>query len=168
MGAARVGSSLDKGSFARVEAVYRAEGKRMWRAVFLYAHDSSVADEAVAEAFAQVLRRGDAVRSVDKWVWSTAFRVARGMLAARSQLPLAGPAVEGATPAAAEAIEMRELVARLPETQRSCVVLYYFADRPVSEVASILGTSSSAVGVHLYRGRKALRTMMGEDTDVEP
>jgi RNA polymerase sigma-70 factor (ECF subfamily) len=168
MGVASVGSSLDRGSFARVEAVYRAEGKKLWRAVFLYAHDSSIADEAVAEAFAQVLRRGEGVRSIDKWVWASAFRIARGMLASRSQLYLTEPAVERATPADAEAIEMRELVARLPETQRSCIVLYYFADRPVSEVASILGTSSSAVGVHLYRGRKALRRMMGEDTDVEP
>jgi RNA polymerase sigma-70 factor (ECF subfamily) len=168
MGAASVGSSLDKESFARVEAVYRAEGQKMWRAVFLYSHDPGVADEAVAEAFAQALRRGGAINTVDKWVWATAFRVARGMLASRSQLYLTGPAMERATPADAEAIEMRELVARLPETQRSCIVLYYFADRPVSEVASILGTSSSAVGVHLYRGRKTLRKMMGEDADVEP
>lgn len=163
-----MGSSLDKGSFARVEAVYRAEGERMWRAVFLYARDSGVADEAVAEAFAQALRRGDAVRAVDRWVWATAFRVARGMLASRSQPYSVGRTGDEATHADSDAIEMRELVARLPEMQRSCIVLFYFADRPVSEVASILGASSSAVGVHLYRGRKALRRMIGEDTDVEP
>lgn len=167
MGTASVGSKPDRDTLAKIELVYRAEGKKLWRAVFLYAQDSSVADEAVAEAFAQALRRGDALRSVERWVWATAFLVARGMLASRTELHSSGLLVDAGASADIDGSEMRELIARLPETQRSCIILYYFADHPVSEVASILGTSSSAVGVQLYRGRQALRKMMEEDTGVE-
>ncbi len=43
--------------------LYEREGPRMWRAVFAYAQDRAVIDDAVAEAFAQCLRRGEEVRS---------------------------------------------------------------------------------------------------------
>jgi DNA-directed RNA polymerase specialized sigma24 family protein len=42
------------------------------------------------------------------------------------------------------------------------VVLFHLADYPVKEVASLLGTSSSAVRVHLTRGRRRLRALLEE------
>jgi DNA-binding NarL/FixJ family response regulator len=44
----------------RLERVYRDQGDRLWRAVFLACGSREVADDAVAEAFAQALRRGGA------------------------------------------------------------------------------------------------------------
>lgn len=38
---------------SEVEAVYRRDGGRLWRALFVFAGDADVADEAMAEAFAQ-------------------------------------------------------------------------------------------------------------------
>src|SRR6478672_7261075 len=40
-----------------VEAVYRADAERLWRAVYAFAGDAEIASDAVAEAFAQVLQR---------------------------------------------------------------------------------------------------------------
>jgi len=40
-----------------VEAVYRADAERLWRAIFAFAGDAEIASDAVAEAFAQVLQR---------------------------------------------------------------------------------------------------------------
>jgi RNA polymerase sigma-70 factor (ECF subfamily) len=45
-----------------VERLYREQGGRLWAAVFAYARDRSVAEDAVAEAFAQLLRRAGEVR----------------------------------------------------------------------------------------------------------
>jgi RNA polymerase sigma-70 factor (ECF subfamily) len=45
----------------------------MWQAVFAFAGDPEVASDAVAEAFAQALRRGDAIRSPERWLWRTVF-----------------------------------------------------------------------------------------------
>ena len=45
-----------------------------------FAGDREVASDAVAEAFAQALRRGDAIRSPERWLWRTIFRIAAGEL----------------------------------------------------------------------------------------
>jgi DNA-directed RNA polymerase specialized sigma24 family protein len=75
-----------------VEDVYRRDGGRLWRALYVFAGDADVADEAVAEAFAQALRRGAAIRDVSGWVWRSAFRLAAADLKNQSQL------VHGAMP----------------------------------------------------------------------
>ncbi len=46
-----------------LDTLYREEGDRLWRALFAFAHDREMASDAVAEAFAQCIRRGEAVRS---------------------------------------------------------------------------------------------------------
>ena len=42
--------------------MYRADAERLWRAIYAFAGDAEIASDAVAEAFAQVLNRGAAVR----------------------------------------------------------------------------------------------------------
>ena len=46
----------DEDDERRLEHVYREHADRLWRAVFLASGDRDVADDAVAEAFAQALR----------------------------------------------------------------------------------------------------------------
>jgi len=52
---------------------------------------------------------------------------------------------------------IRAAVARLPDLYREVVVLRYFNELSVDEVAAVLGRSSSTVGVQLLRGRQLLR-----------
>ena len=66
-----------------VEALYRADADRLWRAVYAFAADPEIASDAVAEAYAQVLHRGAAVRDPQAWTWRAAFRIASGALKAR-------------------------------------------------------------------------------------
>src|SRR5262245_44843658 len=81
----------------RVEAVYRSVHRRLWRALVAYTGDAELASDAAAEAFAQVLRRGDAVDDVGAWVWRSAFRIASGLLALRLDGDAARGAEVGAT-----------------------------------------------------------------------
>jgi DNA-directed RNA polymerase specialized sigma24 family protein len=78
-----------------VESVYRQDGDRLWRALYAFAGNEEVASDAVAEAFAQALRRGSAIRDVRSWVWRSAFRLAAGDLKRQSNLSRA-PMPEGA------------------------------------------------------------------------
>ena len=78
-----------------VESVYRQDGDRLWRALYAFAGNEDVASDAVAEAFAQALRRGSAIRDVRGWVWRSAFRLAAGDLKRQSSLSH-GPMPEGA------------------------------------------------------------------------
>jgi hypothetical protein len=45
-----------------IEAVCRADAERLWRAIYAFAGEAEIASDAVAEASAQVLNRGAAVR----------------------------------------------------------------------------------------------------------
>ena len=66
-----------------IERLYREHGSRMWRALLAFAGDPEVASDAVAEAFAQALRRGSEIRDPERWVWRAAFRIAAGALKER-------------------------------------------------------------------------------------
>lgn len=68
-----------------IERLYRERGDRMWRAVLAFAGDPEVASDAVAEAFAQVLRRGHEVRDPERWLWRAVFRIAAGELKDRGR-----------------------------------------------------------------------------------
>lgn len=56
---------------------------------------------------------------------------------------------------------IRAAVAALPDRYREVVVLRYFNELSVDEVAAVLGRSSSTVGVQLLRARQLLRKAMG-------
>jgi RNA polymerase sigma-70 factor (ECF subfamily) len=47
--------------------------------------------------------------------------------------------------------------------QRAVVVLHYFEDRPVLEIARTLQVSESTVKQHLYRARSRLAQSLGEE-----
>ena len=55
-----------------LEAVYREHGDRLWWAVLAFSGDRDVASDATSEAFAQALRRGDALREPLAWIWRAA------------------------------------------------------------------------------------------------
>jgi RNA polymerase sigma-70 factor (ECF subfamily) len=145
----------------RLERLYREQGDRMWRAVLAFAGDPEVASDAIAEAFAQALRRGDAIRDPERWIWRTVFLVASGELKARARtVPLER---EGVYEMEEPARELVAALARLSERQRAAVVLHHAAGYPVREVASIIGSTPAAVKVHLLRGRRRLRELLKEN-----
>jgi RNA polymerase sigma-70 factor, ECF subfamily len=144
-----------------VEDLYLAEGDKLWRAILAFSGDRAVADDAVAEAFAQLLRRGDAVTSAGAWVWTAAFRIASEDLRRRSNAIGASPRDQG--------YEMPDplphviaALASLSPAQRTVVVMHDYADRPTSEIADALGISRSTVRVHLSTARRKLRTILEE------
>ena len=147
---------------SEVEAVYRQDGARLWRALVLFAGDEDVASDAVAEAFAQALRRGTDIRDVRAWVWRAAFKLAAGDLKSRSRMA-SGPIPEGATYDVRLDDELLAALRGLTQQQRIVIVMHYYADCPVSEIARRTGLNSLAVRAHLSRGRKRLRDQLGDD-----
>ena len=52
---------------------------------------------------------------------------------------------------------------RLTPNQRAAVVLRHVLDLDVDEVARRMGTAQATVRVHLHRGRKRLRELLGTE-----
>lgn len=57
---------------------------------------------------------------------------------------------------------VREALARIPDTYRETLVLYYCENRSIREVASVLGVSQDAAMQRLTRGRRYLATGVSE------
>jgi RNA polymerase sigma-70 factor (ECF subfamily) len=145
-----------------IEAVYRQDGDRLWRALYAFSGDEDVASDAVAEAFAQALRRGAAIRDVRSWVWRSAFQLAKGDLKRQSSVGQ-GPMPESAVHDAHPDEQLLEALQGLTPQQRAVIVLHYYVDCPVGEIARRTGINPLAVRAHLSRGRKHLRVLLGED-----
>jgi RNA polymerase sigma-70 factor (ECF subfamily) len=60
-------------------------------------------------------------------------------------------------------VDLANAIGQLPPRQRSAVVLFYFEDRPMQEIADILGCSVSTGWVHLHKARKRLAALLGEE-----
>ncbi len=146
---------MDAGGRTDWEAVYRAEAPSLWRSLVLQTGSPEVAADAVAEAFAQGIARGDAVRKPGAWVWRAAFVIAR---AEAGRLRTDPHADQSRTAVGLESlVEVLDDLRTLSPMQRSAIVLHYFAGYSLAETAAIVGSTRSAVGVHLFRARKKLR-----------
>jgi RNA polymerase sigma-70 factor (ECF subfamily) len=61
--------------------------------------------------------------------------------------------------------QIRAAVARLPRTYREAIVLRYFEEMAIAEIAALLKTSHNAVEARLSRGRKLLETWLADVVD---
>ena len=68
-----------------IEGLYRRDGARLWRSLLGFTGDPELAKDAMAEAFAQAIGRGDAITHQDRWVWRAAFRIASGEMKQRAR-----------------------------------------------------------------------------------
>ena len=147
----------------RIERLYRERGDRIWRGLLAFSGDPEVASDAVAEAFAQVLRRGDEVRDPERWVWRAAFRIAAGELKEQRKREVLG--VAGSYEMEEPARDLVIALGILSGRQRAAVILHDAAGYSAREVARIVGSTEVAVRVHLMRGRRRLRELLKEDDD---
>jgi RNA polymerase sigma-70 factor, ECF subfamily len=145
----------------RFDDLYREHGARLWRSVLLYAGDPDVASDAVAEAWAQAIRRGAELESPLAWIWRAAFRIAAGELQAmrRTEPDLIERGYEMPEPA----WRLLEALRELSPKQRAAVVLHLRDGYTMAETAEIIGSTTSAVGVHVHRARRRLRELLEDD-----
>jgi RNA polymerase sigma factor (sigma-70 family) len=148
---------------------FRTEFAPVLRTISLMLRDQGRAEEITQDAFIQLLRRWPKISRYERpqaWVRRVAVRLA--MRAIRRDRLWALVRLELLPSAAAppSRFDLPTAVGRLPGSQRAAIVLHYYEDRPVAEVAMILGCAESTARVHLHRGRKRLRELLGEDDDV--
>lgn len=152
----------------RLRPVYEEIHTRLWRAVLAWSGSTYVADEAVAEAFAQAAGRGAAIDNPAAWIWRSAFRIAAGELARRRQhdrrfwsLDAAGGDLAGAEALPpGDAVDLIRALQQLSDQQRRAIVLVDGAGFTAPEAATLLETSPATIRVQLVRARRRLRTLL--------
>ena len=140
--------------------------------VFMIVQDHARAEELTQDAFVQLLRhwrRVSGYEQPDAWVRRVAIRLALRSTRREQKLRVA---IQGTVPRpselpdAAVSMEVLAAVRELSAKERAVVVLFYFEDRPVAEIAQILECSESAAAMRLQRARERLAVALSEEVDI--
>ncbi len=165
----------DMDAFSSFVARYTDPGYAVALSILRHEHD---AEDAVQAAFVRALERIGQLRPGSRFgPWF--YRVLRSTclnLRRRERLrahpELREVAAAGDDPhRALERSHARQRVldtlAKLPERQRTAVVMYDLEGYDHAEIAEILGIAEGTSRANLHHGRRALRRMIGERDDLE-
>lgn len=152
------------------ELLRRYEGK-VYRLCCALLRERTQAEDAAQESLVRVwksLDRYDGRAALSSWIYAiTRNRCLTALEGRRSldSLDELGEEAESGLPATGQpgegrAEELLELVQLLPERLRRVLLLYYYEERSVSEVALMLGCPEGTVKTTLFRARAALAEML--------
>jgi RNA polymerase sigma-70 factor, ECF subfamily len=124
-----------------------------------------IAQDAVQEALARAWERRASIDQIDRWILAVAMNLVRSRWRKlRREVPLLSDRpVPDVTEDRGQSLDLRAAIRSLPRRQREVVVLHYFADLPVREIADVLATSEGAVRNALHHGRARLASIVGSE-----
>ena len=150
--------------------LFRTEYEAVVRTVFLILHDRERARDITQDAFTELLTRWKKVSRYerpDAWVRRVAIRMAIRFLHRERRRPWLERELDATSLPQPADVDLLKAIEHLTPTQRGAIVLFYFEDRPVAEVADILGIAPGAAKVTLHRARRHLAATLGEREPTE-
>ena len=151
----------------------RYQGK-IYRLCCALLHERDQAEDAAQDSLVriwQALDRYDGRAALSSWIYTiTRNRCLTALERRRTHESWdeCGESLESRGPAAAEAAQpwdgrpgqLRALIELLPERLRRVLLLYYYEERSVTEVALMLGAPEGTIKTALFRARAALAEML--------
>lgn len=138
-----------------VEAVFRQQRAHLLRLAFLLSGSPDTAENAVSAAFVGLVAHDELVRDPAAYLRRAVVnRVKDSQRRSYRSIRRWGP------PAVTEIPEIDETwheIQRLPARQRQVVVLHFYEDLPLVEIAHLLGTPAGTVRSDLHRALTTLR-----------
>jgi RNA polymerase sigma-70 factor (sigma-E family) len=162
---------------ATLAAVFREHYAALVGLSRLLVDERDQAEEVVQEAFARTYEAWPRLRDRDDplaYVQRSVVNLSRGRLRRRSTVRGAHlvavddmPSAEAGALTSARNDEILRSVRGLPRRQRECVVLRFYDDCSVQDIAQALGITEGSVKQHLHRAGSALARVLGDDEDAE-
>jgi len=157
--------------------LYARTSERIYRLLLRLTHDPQTAADLLQETYIRAFEHIDSFQgasSLSTWVYRIAVNEAgqhfrrRGryerML--REDAPRPGEADEGGQAAAGARLDVREALTRLPEEERTLIVLKYFEGLDYARMAEVLDKPAGTVASGLNRARRMLQDLL-EDQSAE-
>ena len=162
----------DHDAFAVLAGLFVA---RLDSAARLMLRDHDLARDAVQEGFIKAWRSLPSLRDPDRfegWLRSLVARSCLDILRRRGRRPVEvdlvstdGPAIDDASVTTANRELLDSILRRLPPEQRVVVVLRYYFDLEVPEIAATLAIPVGTAKSRLHRSLSAMRVALA---DVDP
>lgn len=164
-----MGRGVSSRGEADFDALFLHEFPRVARTLHHIVGDRARAEELTQDAFLELLKHWRTVSDYDRpdlWLRRVAIRKAqrerhRGWRRTELELLAAPRATVDAPPTPAP--EVLAAVRRLAPGQRAVVVLFYFEDRPMSEIAQILDIKESTGWSQLHTARRHLAAALDQE-----
>ena len=149
----------------RWQALYAEEYPALARYAYRLTGDRDAAAEIAQEAFTRLLGRWVGVREPHAYLFRVATNLARDRWARRGREVAAADGPPPGVSTAGPDVSVADAVARLPARHRDVVLLHYFADLPVPQVAAVLRRPPGTVKRLLHEARAQLAIALGDDDD---
>jgi RNA polymerase sigma-70 factor, ECF subfamily len=163
-GLARAARGGDLDAF---EGLVRRYQRRVYALAYQHLRDTDEAQDLAQEVFVRLYRnldRYDPERPFQPWFWRLAANVAATYRRHRPAAAVELPDVASAAEAGPEdALPLERALADLSDDLRLPVLLHYYLDQPLDEIALAMGLSLSAVKSRLHRARALLRRLLVEE-----
>ena len=163
-GAAAAPSAVasDEAAFARL---YTEHFGRVSGYALSLLGDPGLATDVAQEAFTRLFARWGRVRDPRAWVYFVATNLATDQWRRSQRDRALGDALSHVTQHEGAAYDpwLRDLVDRLPSSLRQAVLLHYYADLPVEEVARLVHRPVGTVKRRLHEARRLLADSGGTD-----
>ncbi|CCH71680.1 RNA polymerase ECF sigma factor [Nostocoides australiense Ben110] len=155
------GADVISADEAAVREIYRAHYGMLAGWCNKLVGDRDLAHDVATEAFVRLLAHWGDVAEPRAWLYTAAANIIRDHWRKRGREQVAygkvGHDIEtGAEPDLARDLSVRAAVQALPDRLRVSVMLHYFADLSIAQVATQLGKSEGAVKRDLWDARQRL------------
>jgi RNA polymerase sigma-70 factor (ECF subfamily) len=166
---ARLVRAAQRGSTEAVDALFRREWPRAYRAAYLVVHDAAAAEDIAQEAFLAAIRaldRFDRRRPFGPWLHRIAVNRAidhARSRALRREVDAAAAEPEAPPPDVPLSAELIAALAELTPESRAIVALRYLLDLTPGEIAAALGLPRGTVNSRMRRALDRLAELLPED-----
>jgi RNA polymerase sigma factor (sigma-70 family) len=161
--------ALRRGSADVLDILLAQYGHDLQRVAYLILHDAAAAEDVVADTLVTALERGASLRDAGALrPWLLRIATNHALAHRRRSLRVVTLEIIPEVPDERERVGADERAAlwqgvtELPVRMRAAIVLRYYADLPVDEVAAALGVSTNTVKAQLQSGLQRLRRSMGD------
>jgi len=145
--------------------LFRVEFAPMVRLATLMTGSQHDAEELVMDAFARVAPRIGDLDRPGAYLRSAVVNAARSHLRQRHRRALRRPEHAVLVSHDPEIDELWVRLSQLRPDERACVVLRYYDDLPLAEIAEVLDLPLGTVKSHIHRALATLRTLLTEEDD---
>lgn len=156
----------------RLVRLVEAYQKPLLDMCYIYLRDRELAQDAVQETFLKAYKGMDSFRGESRektWLTRIAINTCRDMRRSAWHLHVN----RAVTPENMQVVfrenfhqlsmDMADAIMQLPDKYKEVILLYYFQEMKLSEIASVVGVTTSVVSRRIKKAHEALHSVLGKE-----
>jgi len=149
----------------------RENKENIYRLAFSYVKNEQNALDIIQESIHKALSSSQSLKSegsLKSWFYRIVVNTSLDFLRKQKRLqPMDDQTLELLAPSSEDAyhdIDLERALDELPHTLRTVIILRYFEDLKIGEIAEVLNENINTVKTRLYQGLRKLRLDIGEES----